>query len=117
MKLTTDLLKHFLPPVLVDHFELTNTLKKGEILHMYFEELNQPPKELDSEPLESKGFYGEITVQDFPLRGLTVYLHIKRRRWTVKSSKEVVKRDWKLVAQGTRMTAEFSAFLKEINRY
>lgn len=117
MELTTDLLKLFLPPVLVDHFKLTNSIKKGELLHLYFEELNQSPKEFDSTPLESKGFYGEITIQDFPLRGLSVYLHIKRLRWTVKSSQDIIKRDWNLVAQGTRMTEDFSAFLKEINRY
>jgi tRNA A58 N-methylase Trm61 len=45
-----------------------------------------------------------------------VYLHIKKRRWTNKVTGEIVKRDWNLVAKGTRMTQEFAAFLKEINR-
>jgi tRNA A58 N-methylase Trm61 len=45
-----------------------------------------------------------------------VYLHIKRRRWTNKTTGEIIKRDWLLVAKGTRMTQEFAAFLKEINR-
>ena len=45
-----------------------------------------------------------------------VYLHIKRRRWTNKANGEIIKRDWTLVAKGTRMTQEFAAFLKEINR-
>lgn len=58
----------------------------------------------------------EITIQDFPLRGKYVYLHIKRRRWTNKTKEENIKRDWNLVAKGTRMTQEFAAFLKEINR-
>ena len=64
----------------------------------------------------SKGFLDEITIQDFPLRGKFVYLHIKRRRWTNKTTGEIIKRDWALVAKGTRMTQEFAAFLKEINR-
>ncbi|WP_421151145.1 ISAon1 family transposase N-terminal region protein [Seonamhaeicola sp. NFXS20] len=63
------------------------------------------------------GFYKEITVQDFPIRGNTVYLHIKRRRWLNKNNQQIVQRDWNLVAKGTRMTNEFAAFLKEISRY
>ncbi|WP_432264628.1 ISAon1 family transposase N-terminal region protein [Autumnicola musiva] len=76
-----------------------------------------PPKEQSSRILISKGLHKEITVQDFPLRGSTVYLHVKRRRWTDKESAEIVQRDWNLVAQGTRMTTEFAAFLKQINQY
>ena len=45
-----------------------------------------------------------------------MYLHIKRRRWTNKANGEIIKIDWTLVAKGTRMTQEFAAFLKEINR-
>ena len=45
-----------------------------------------------------------------------MYLHIKRRRWTNKANGEIIKRDWTLVAKGTRMTQEFATFLKEINR-
>jgi tRNA A58 N-methylase Trm61 len=43
-----------------------------------------------------------------------VYLHIKRRRWTNKTTGEIIKRDWLLVAKGTRMTQELRSFLKEI---
>jgi len=65
----------------------------------------------------SHGFHKEVTIQDFPIRGKQVYLHVKRRRWLNKTSKEVVQRDWNLVAQGTRMTIEFAAFLKVLNQY
>ncbi|MBF7093685.1 transposase family protein, partial [Flavobacterium sp. ALJ2] len=83
---------------------------------LYFEENAKPPAEFNELQLVSKGFQNEITIHDFPLRGKLVYLHIKRRRWTNKSTGEIVKRDWNLVAKGTRMTQEFAAFLKEINR-
>jgi hypothetical protein len=83
---------------------------------LYFEEKIKPPEEFDAFELASKGFQDEITIQDFPLRGKYVYLHIKRRRWTNKTTGEIIKRDWQLVAKGTRMTQEFAAFLKEINR-
>ncbi|WP_445438781.1 ISAon1 family transposase N-terminal region protein [Dyadobacter chenwenxiniae] len=50
----------------------------------------------------------------FPIRGHKVFLHIKRRRWLNITTGKVVYRDWNEVAEGTRMTSEFSAFLKEI---
>jgi hypothetical protein len=111
-----ELLKFMLPDFLVEHFEVVSANNSEETLHLYFEEKNQLPKEFDTIALVSKGFLDEITIQDFPLRGKFVYLHIKRRRWTNKDTKEIIKRDWQLVAKGTRMTQEFASFLKEINR-
>ena len=111
-----ELLKFMLPDFLVDYFEIISAVNSEEHLHLYFEEKAKPPKEFDNLELVSKGFSDEITIQDFPLRGKYVYLHIKRRRWTNKSTREIIKRDWQLVAKGTRMTQEFASFLKEINR-
>lgn len=111
-----ELLKFMLPDFLVEHFKVVSANNSEETLHLYFEEKNQLPKEFDTIALVSKGFLDEITIQDFPLRGKFVYLHIKRRRWTNKDTKEIIKRDWQLVAKGTRMTQEFASFLKEINR-
>lgn len=111
-----ELLKFMLPDFLVDYFEVVSSVNTEEVLHLYFEEKIKPPQEFNSLELVSKGFLDEITIEDFPLRGKFVYLHIKRRRWTNKASGEIIKRDWTLVAKGTRMTQEFAAFLKEINR-
>jgi hypothetical protein len=111
-----DLLKFMLPDFLIENFEIVSATNSEENLHLYFGEKAKPPKEFDAVELVSKGFLDEITIQDFPLRGKFVYLHIKRRRWTNKTTKEIIKRDWLLVAKGTRMTQEFAAFLKEINR-
>ena len=46
-----------------------------------------------------------------------MYLIIKRRRWRHKGTGQVIERDWQLVAEGTRITQEFAAFLKEFDRY
>ena len=112
-----DLLKLILPEFLIDHFDLVKYTKSGEVMHLYFEERNVIPKEESSRMLIAHGFHKRVTIQDFPLRGNSVYLHVKRRRWLDKTTKEVVQRDWNLVAQGTRMTTEFAAFLKEISQY
>lgn len=112
-----EILKLVLPELLVNHFELLRTTQEGETLHLYFEEKNTPPSEYNSRTLISKGFHDEITIQDFPLRGKHVYLHVKRRRWTDKVTNQIVQRDWNIVAKGSRLTEEFAAFLKEISRF
>ena len=117
MDFSTDLLSLILPQVLINNFKLTRHTKNTDILHLYFEELPSKPKEFCELKLHSKGFHKEVSIQDFPLRGHQVYLHIRRRRWIDIQTNKLVERDWNLVAQGTRMTSEFSAFLKEINRY
>jgi hypothetical protein len=78
------------------------------------EEKNEIPKEYSESKVESKGFYDPITVQDFPIRGKKVFLNIRRRRWVLKDEDRYVSRNWKLVAQGSRMTQEFASFLKEL---
>ena len=112
-----ELLKLLLPEIIVDYFELTSYEKGEEILHLYLKEINSIPKEYRQHKLSSKGFFDQITVQDFPIRGHQVYLHITRRRWLNEDTGKVVFRDWNLVADGTRVTQEFASFLKEINRF
>ena len=103
-----------LPEVLIEYFELTNHDLKGEELHFYFTENNSVPIEFKTQKLTSKGFFPEATLQDFPLRGKQVFLHITRRRWMNETTGKVVTRNWELVAKGTRMTKEFATFLKEV---
>ena len=117
MELSLDLLKFILPEMLINHFDLVRLTHQNEELHLYFEERNILPKEVANRMIIAHGFHKEITIEDFPLRGNQVYLHVKRRRWLDKNTKQIIQRDWNLVAQGTRMTGEFAAFLKEISRY
>jgi hypothetical protein len=107
----------FLPEFILQHFKLNEVRKDQEVLHLELEEVNAPPEDLLSEQLLSKGFFPTITIQDFPIRGHKVFMHIKRRRWLRVSTGQVVYRDWTVVAPGTRVTNEFAAFLKEISRY
>ncbi|CAM4343665.1 transposase [Gillisia hiemivivida] len=105
-----------LPEILVTYFDLTKHKIKDEELHFYFTELNEIPDMYSGAKLHSKGFFPEATIQDFPIRGKNVFLHITRRRWLDEDSGKAVSRDWQLVAKGTRITSEFAAFLKEIHQ-
>ena len=110
----TKLAKLLLPEILVNYFDLTKHEVKDDELHFYFTELNISPEKFKGVKLTSKGFFPEATVQDFPIRGKNVFLHITRRRWFNEVTDKVVTRDWELVAKGTRITSEFATFLKEL---
>ena len=103
-----------LPEVLVKYFDLIKHEIKSEEIHFYFTELNEIPERSMDVKHHSKGFFPEATVQDFPIRGKDVYLHITRRRWLNESTGSVVTRNWDLVAKGTRITSDFATFLKEV---
>ena len=62
--------------------------------------------------VESKVFYNPVAVQDFPVRGKKLFLNVRRRRWIVKEDGRYVSRNWKLIAEGNRMTHKFASFKK-----
>ncbi|WP_159257884.1 ISAon1 family transposase N-terminal region protein [Tenacibaculum maritimum] len=117
MDLSLEVLKFILPELLITHFDIIKHEKIQDTLHLYFEEKKVIPKEFSKDLIISHGFHKDIIVEDFPLRGKTVLLHIKRRRWLNKTTQKVVQRDWNLVAQGARMTVEFAVFLKALDQY
>ena len=113
----SELIKLLLPEIIVEYFELTSYKKGDEILQLYLKEVNSIPKEYRQSKLSSKGFFDQITVQDFPIRGHQVYMHITRRGWLNEDTGQVVYRDCNLVADAARITRDFGSFLKEINRF
>ncbi len=109
-----NLVKLMLPEELFEYFEVTNLINEDRSVSVFLDELNIIPEEFSGEKLTSKGFYPTSVIQDFPVRDKALYLHVRRRRWLVESTKEVVTRDWDLVAEGTRYTRSFADFLKEL---
>ena len=116
-KVDQSLIELFLPEGILEYFKVTSVKKKEDSFHISLEEKNITPDEYSGQKLLSKGFYDVITVQDFPVRGKACYLKVKRRRWTVENTGQIVSRDWSLVAKGTRLTEEFASFLKAVHRY
>ena len=107
--LPKDLLLHF---TIIDIQSLCEIKLKREIFHIYLEEKNELPKGYTKEHYESKGFYKEKIIQDFPIRGKAVYLVIKRRRWRKKDTKKEIKSDYSFIAVGSKLTEELADFLK-----
>ena len=111
------IIQFLLPEFILENFELTSIDRQDGVFHVHIDEKNADENDSERKNLLSKGFFPTITVQDFPIRGHKVFLHIKRRRWLNTKTGKVVYRDWTEVANGTRMTSGFSAFLKEIGGY
>ena len=106
--------RFLLPEGILDYFIISDVKENSSEIVIYLEEKNEVPSEYSNIKVESKGFYAPVVVQDFPIRGKTLFLNIRRRRWIIKDDGRYVSRNWKLVAEGSRMTHEFASFLKEL---
>ena len=109
-----DVLSLFLPAGMLDYFDVTEASNMGSYIMLTLVEKNIIPSEYSDLPLVSKGFHKPITITDFPVRDKTMYLRVIRRRWKDKLTGQSYSRNWSVVASGTRITAEFGAFLKSL---
>lgn len=97
-----------LPEGTLDYFIIADVKESSTDIVIFLEEKNEVPSEYSNIKVESKGFYDPVVVQDFPIRGKKLFLNIRRRRWIVKDDGRYVSRNWKLVAEGCRMTHDFA---------
>jgi len=120
------ILSLFLPEGILDYFDIVDyqTESTGKDLFtkgltLFLEEKKILPEEYKAYQIKASGFMESREIDDFPIRDMLVKLNIKRRRWDViiKGKQQKVSRDWNLVVQGTRMSEDYSAFLKEISGY
>jgi len=107
-----ELVKLLLPSEIFNYFEITNMIVQDRSVSVFLDERNLKPEAYLGLKLTSKGFHPESIIQDFPIRNKAVFLHVRRRRWLVEPTNEVVSRDWDSVAEGTRYTKGFADFLK-----
>jgi len=103
---------YFLPEGLLAYFEIQQVEDNKTQIKIYLEEKNN----LNNPLFESKGFYQAVQVNDFPVRGKSLLLNIRRRRWINKETGAYMNRDFDIVAEGTRITQEFASFLKGLHR-
>ena len=117
--MNTSLLSLILPNGLLDYFSILSTVElcdvksKEAFYEIVLEENNKIYLDVDTSLYESKGFT-EVTLQDFPIRGRSVFLIIRRRRWRHKKDpKIIIRNDFSFVAEGSGFTKELSDFLKD----
>ena len=115
-----------LPPSILDWFEITKIEDDyvpgvpgkdvyNGTLHIYLDEGDNRPSEIQG--LSPNGFTEPTVVSDFPIRDRKVKLHIRRRRWLDEEGRNVLLCNYPLAAEGTRISEEFAAFLKEYDEH
>jgi len=119
------LLEMILPEGILGDFEITG-FEQGnsekyiydKTLTIYLEEKKVIPSEYKTHIYKASGFMEPRLIEDYPIRNMTVTLSVKRRRWDVLIDGKTLKvtRDLNILAQGTRMSDEYAAFLKEVGR-
>lgn len=120
------LLSLFLPEGLLTYFDVVGFDKKPikdplyvNRLTIYLEEKKEIPEPYKTHQYKASGFMEPRVVNDYPIRDNLVSLSLKRRRWDVFVDEKWIKvnRSWgDFIAQGTRLSKEFAAFLKEGDR-
>ncbi len=108
-----DLAKIILPDDILNKFDLVNISIEKEIINISLDEKNIPPLEYSNYELKSIGFSNSSTVSDFPVRGKSLFLKMRRRKWFIENEKRYIQNNWNLVFEGTKLTKEFGAFLKD----
>ena len=108
----------FLPTGLEELFEMVKFERTDQAYDIWLDE-----KKLKSEDdkrnkdIVARGYTDYVTVQDYPLRGRPVYLHMRKNKWWNKRTNEIFSYNLELPnEEGTRLGREFVAFLKDEGR-
>ena len=109
-----ELAECLLPEDMVSYFEVVKVEKTAQTLDVTLEEQDSGVEGYPAGSLRPNGFYEESTVRDYPVRGRKMTFHIKRRRWVEVATGKSVSKRWDIVAEGTRFSREFAAFLKDM---
>ena len=109
------LLSAILPEVLIENFDVDHFEKSETRFDIWLDEKKEQLKEDKyNRDIISYGFSEYHTIQDYPIRGRATYLHVRKRKWLDKSTGELFSYSLDISEfDGTRLNAEFVAFLKE----
>lgn len=114
-----DVLSFFLPKIICEYFEVVRMDDNAseERLDIWFDERKILPSELDMHTHIAYGFTDYTAIQDFPIKGKAVWLHLRRRKWLNTATRSISTRSWDFAFEGTSLSKDFALFLKEADRY
>lgn len=110
-----DLSPLILPDIIFRYFTCVHCQVEHNQIDLFLEEKMTRPI-APQHKYTSKGFRDEVIIQDFPLRGKPVYLHIKRRKWLEEDTGKIISSNFNLAHIGTQISEEFASFLKGAHR-
>ena len=112
---TKTLLETIFPGVIVENFDIVSIqhYPKEEEMHIHLDEKKSIPVEFSSRRVVFNGFTSAKKIQDYPIRGNAVYLHVRRRKWLDTETNEILTKTYSIAFEGTQLTKEFVSFLDE----
>ena len=115
---TWEVLRHIFPEVLADYFEVVKCTEDALGIDFWMDERKFMEKEdYRKGTVRFWGFTEERVIQDFPIRGKAVYLHVRRRRWRDSATGEIFTYGYDdLTADGSKLSQEFVDFLQDADR-
>lgn len=111
---TSEAFWRFLPAGLEDLFEMVKFEYSDTAYNIWLDEKKKLSDEDYRNPnIVARVYTDYVTVQDYPMRGRPVYLHMRKNKWRDKKTNEIFSYNLELPnEEGTRLSAEFVAFLK-----
>ena len=112
---TTQAFWMFLPEGLEELFELSKIEKTDKAYDVWLDEKKERSEEDARNPnIVARGYTDYVTIQDFPMRGRPMYLHLRKNKWWNKETNEIFSYNLELPnSEGTRLSEEFVSFLKD----
>ena len=110
---TADAIWMCLPEGLNELFEMVRFEKTDQSYDIWLDEKKKLSDDDYRNPnIVARGYTDYVTVQDYPMRGRPVYLHMRKNKWWDKKTNEIFSYNLELPnEEGTRLSAEFVAFL------
>lgn len=115
---TSDAFWMFLPQGLGELFEMVRFERTDHAYDIWLDEKKERSEEDRRNPkIVARGYTDYVVIQDYPLRGRPVYLHMRKNKWWNKQTNEIFSYGLDLPNEdGTRLSAEFVSFLKDEGR-
>jgi hypothetical protein len=116
-ELLKDLVRIFIPEAYLEHFDLYEVKDKSDCYELVLHEKQEKiPSHLQGKDIVLDGFCNPISIltQAFSLK--RIYLIVKRRRWKEAGSDRHYSNEYDLHPQGAKLTPQFVAFLKAVDR-
>lgn len=115
---TSDAFWMFLPQGLGELFEMVRFERTDHAYDIWLDEKKERSEEDRRNPkIVARGYTDYVVIQDYPLRGRPVYLHMRKNKWWNKQTNEIFSYGLELPNEdGTRFSAEFVSFLKDEGR-
>lgn len=101
-----------LPQGLDELFEIVRFERTEQEYNIWLDEKKERSEDDRRNPnIVARGYTGYVVIQDYPLRGRPVYLHMRKNKWWNKLTNEIFSYNLELPNEdGTRLSAEFVSF-------